>query len=133
MLRQWSGVGAAVVLAVLTVGCGPRFGNVSGTVKFNGKPLSGATITFYDQDKNPVSSAVSPSGAYTITKVRTGKVKVAVAVPLDIPFMSSMPGSKPAAPKPGIPLPTKYLDPEVSGLDFEVRQGDQTHDFDLSP
>src|SRR4051794_4310897 len=86
MIRPRPGVGLVLVLAVLAAGCGRKAGNVSGTVKFNDKPLTAGTITFYDRDDRPTSSPISATGTYSVTGVASGKVKVAIAVPLPISF-----------------------------------------------
>jgi hypothetical protein len=113
--------------ALLLAGCAPGLGQVSGKVKYKGQPLPTGTITFYDQKNNPTSSAIGPDGSYSVQKVAAGPVKITVSVPMNISFMGDRPPPGPKAP----PLPAKYIDPEKSGLDFEVKAGDQVHDFNL--
>jgi len=50
MIGRRATVGAVLVLAVAAAGCGRGTGSVSGTVKFNGQPLRGGTITFLDRN-----------------------------------------------------------------------------------
>jgi len=135
MIGRCTCIGSVLILAGLTAGCTRGTGNVSGTVKFKGQPLPAGTITFYDQDNKTASSAII-DGAYEVTKVGVGPVKVAIAVPMYIPFAGpALPGAKaPTAAVPKSPsIPPKYLDREESGLGFEVIRGDQKKDFDLLP
>jgi hypothetical protein len=115
----------ALPLAALLVGCAGQ-GQVSGTVRYQGKPVPTGTITFYDHKNQAASSAIK-DGNYSIEKVASGPVKVSVATPMAIYMMGDKP---PPGPKP-LPLPPKYNDPEKSGLGFEVKPGAQTKDFDL--
>jgi|SRR5579864_4424398 len=127
--------GGLLLLAVVAGGCKPRTGNVSGTVKFDGKPLPGGTITFFDDKNGAFSSAIEADGSYSVTGVRAGRARIAVAVPLSIPFeSSSMPGIRIEPPKFDVPkIPDKYLGAETSGLACDVRGGDQAHDVELMP
>jgi hypothetical protein len=130
-LCRWA---AALALVVLLAGCSGR-GNVSGTVKYDGQPLAGGTITFYDARNSTASSAIDKDGKYSVSGLATGPVKVSLAVPVAVPFMaSSVPGAKADRPAIKAPaLPAKYLDPQASGLGFELSRGNQTKDFDLKP
>src|SRR5262245_18393694 len=134
-VRPAAGLGV-LALTLLAAGCGRGTGNVSGTVKFNGRPLTAGTISFFDPDNRVSSSPIKPDGTYTVTGVRTGRAKIAVAVPLSISFApSDVPGAKamtvPQSKAP--PIPPRYLDPEQSGLTCDVHTGDQTHEVDLKP
>jgi hypothetical protein len=134
--RVWEGRPCplgVLILTVLIAGCGPQFGDVSGTVKFKGEPLKTGTISFYDQANKVQSSPIGPDGTYSVSKVQAGPVKIAVSVPLAItmgPPRGDAP--MPARPWPGVPaLPTKYQDPEQSGLTMEVKSGSQQFDVRL--
>ena len=135
MIRVCSGLGA-VVLMVLAAGCSRGTGNVSGTVKFKGKPLPAGTITFYDEANGAASSAIDSDGSYSVTKVVTGTARITVAVPMPIRFVSPMSDDKadlPAVVKQTPSIPLRYYDPAKSGLTCEVVRGDQQQDFDLQP
>jgi hypothetical protein len=136
MIGRCFRVSSVLLLAGLTIGCSRSTGNVSGTVRFNGQPLSDGTSTFYDPDNHTWGSAITKDGTYSVSQVGTGPVKVTVAVPIKIGFVPpagtegktvTFPGSKSPM------IPPKYNDPEKSGLGFEVIKGDQTKDFDLGP
>jgi hypothetical protein len=139
MIARWTRLGGALLLAVLAAGCGRGIGNISGKVTCNGQPLAGGTITFYDSRNGTASSAIDQEGKYEIPAVCAGAVKVAIAVPLNIPFESPGTSTKAASlPDPSkmvkrnAPfLPPRYLDPEESGLGFEVVRGRQNRDFTL--
>src|SRR5262245_19105480 len=73
-------------LTALAAGCSPRFGDVSGKVTFQGRPLTTGTITFYDQANGVTSSPIRVDGTYAVHKVRAGSVKIAVAMPTAISF-----------------------------------------------
>jgi len=126
----------AVLVLVMLTGChGKSPGNVSGTVKFDGKPLTAGTITFFDEKNRATSSQINADGTYEVHGVWAGQAKIAVAVPLAIAFDSaSVPGAKPMqfGPKNVPVLPAKYLDAETSGLTCDVRGGDQVHDIELT-
>jgi hypothetical protein len=111
---------------LLLAGCAGE-GQVSGKVKYKGQPVPAGTITFFDRKNHAISGAIGADGGYSVEKVVSGPVKVTVVTPMPI----YMPGDKPPpGPKPPT-LPAKYYDREKSGLDFEVKEGPQTKDFDL--
>jgi hypothetical protein len=114
---------AGAVLAL--AGCGGGTGEVSGVVKYQGKPLPQGTITFHDAGKG-VQSASIKDGAYTVPGVRTGAAKITVVTPLPLTGMGLQPKTTP-----GSQVPEKYGDPEKSGLKCEVQGGSQTHNVDL--
>jgi hypothetical protein len=112
--------------ALLLAGCAGK-GQVSGKVKYKGEPLPAGTITFYDRANRAVSSAIGPDGGYSVDQVASGPVKVSVVTPMPIYMIGDKP---PPGPKPPT-LPPKYADREKSGLDWEVKSGAQTKDFNL--
>ena len=132
--RRAAGAGL-LLLVMLVAGCKPRVGNVSGIVKFDGKPLTTGTVTFFDEKNGAFSSPINPDGTYSVSGVRTGRAKIAVAVPLQFSFESSfVPGFKMTPPKVDVPpVPEKYLSADTSGLTFDVHSGDQMYDIELSP
>ncbi len=124
----WVG-GLALLLAA---GCGPRFGNVSGTVTYKGQPLAGGTITFYDAANHATSGEIKPDGTYTVSRVALGRARITVAVPMNIQFVGLDKGVKKdaGAAKPPT-LPGKYADPDKSGLVCDVSSTDHKHDVTL--
>jgi hypothetical protein len=127
------GGGDWLLVALLAAGCAPGWGNVSGTVTYQGKQLTTGTIIFYDAANGAPSAEIKPDGTYTVSHVRAGTAKIAIVMPMDIPFMG-FGGPAPAkTPEPGkVPtLPAKYADREQSGLTCEVKAGNNTHDVKL--
>jgi hypothetical protein len=117
--------GLAAVLTLTLAGCGGK-GDVSGTVRFNGKPLAGGRVTFVPSDKGDgVYSLILTDGSYKVTGCPAGPVKIAVqtAVP------RSRPAARPASPK----IPVRYVDASTSGVEYTVSAGQQQHDIDLKP
>jgi hypothetical protein len=114
-----------------TIGYGAiDYSDVSGTVTLDGKPLHAGTITFFDATNSTRSGEIK-DGSFTVRKVATGKVHVAVVA---APQPQPAPGggipnaprhgeSKRAAPGTGAPsgaLPARYGNHETSGLEFDI-------------
>lgn len=144
---------AAVAAAVVFPGCGgdvPR-GRVHGTLKFQGKPLTGATVVFLASDNKTHVVDVKADGSYEVSGVARGPVKVSVqpAAPrsavkgeFDRPLSSQAKGVDdekagkepvaPPAPKAGAPaVGAQYADADKSGLTFELKEADQEWSVDL--
>jgi hypothetical protein len=123
-----------LVMLLLAAGCAPGKGSVTGTVTYQGKPLTTGTIIFFDAAKGAPSTAINPDGTYSLPKVAAGKAKIAIMMPMDIPFkpLGAPPGAGKTPEPDKVPvLPPKYADPEQSGLVCEVKAGSNTHDVKL--
>ncbi len=116
----------------LLAGCGgASTGDVSGEIKINGKPLTGATVTFYDAANKAPSGIVGDDGKYEVKKVATGTAKIAIVTPLPMTFAGPLGGAG-EMPKIVTPtIPAKYHDRELSGLTLDVKSGSQIHDITL--
>lgn len=143
-IRGWARLAtAAVVLAGMAAGCGgtdgPELARVTGTVSYQGTPLTKGTISFQptDPNGNPAVGTIESDGTYSLQTTepgdgaRLGSYNVAIRsvegepeVPLDY-----IPKKKPPAPKSLIP--EKYANPMVSGLTATVESGSNTINFDL--
>jgi hypothetical protein len=131
-------VGIAVLI-VVAAGCSRR-AHISGTVKLQGEPLTGGTVSFVFPDQTMRSGGIGPNGAYRVEDVPVGKAKVTVktharvppglAVPKN-PQIPSPPGAEQQPPM--IAIPSRYGDPDRSKLTCDVRAGPQTHNIDLEP
>jgi hypothetical protein len=121
---------AIVLLALLLAGCGRGWGQISGTVRYKGKPLPMGAITFYDEANRAEHSLIDSNGNYEVHKVAAGKVKVTISAPLPIfmPGDTKTPKRFAKMPK---DFPRRYADPEKSGLERDIQKGSQTIDFDL--
>jgi hypothetical protein len=136
---------AVVAAGLLLGGAGcARFGAVSGKVYYRGKPLTGGMVHFYGPHGSVETSPIAADGGYTVRRVPAGPAKVAVSTPA-VGYINIHGGKPPVVPgektpphdsgHPSMPLPpavtvipTRYADPEQSGLTFEVQPGDQEHD-----
>ena len=110
-------------LALTLSGCG-NAGDVSGAVRFNGKPLSAGRVTFTSPNR-PGASAhawIAEDGSYKVADCPSGPVKITVQT-------VGYRGGRPA----GAAIPARYVDPATSGLDYIVKPGRQQHDIDLTP
>jgi hypothetical protein len=68
-------------LAIILAGCGPRTGQVSGTVSFNGKPVTSGTVTMVSVDGIPIQSPIGEDGAYSLPQIVVGEAKIVVSSP----------------------------------------------------
>jgi len=144
---RW-GICLALLALVGLSGCGGSTTTVKGKVYLDDKPLKGGNVTFTSvAGKGGDSSAIEEDGSYTIRRVPTGKVKIAVdtsslnpAGRTEARKYEPPPGQKsPYGQSQGsdtaaryMPIPENYKDPEKSGLEFEVKGGSQTHDIKLT-
>ena len=143
----------ALVLGLLTIGCGASTGEISGKVCLKGKQLTdrNVMVQFVHPTKGTFTSSLNSDGTYTVSDVPLGEVKIAVSVMRNTKRLSrsvakiakklspekqaELDKSAPtllgfdAAPPP--PIPQHYHDPEKSGLTYTVTGGAQTHDIDL--
>ena len=117
--------GMAAALALAASGCGT--GNVSGTVRFNGKPLPKGRVTFVSQKTAGVflTAPLAEDGSYRIAGCPAGPVKITVQT-VAPRSGGARPGAK-AAPA----IPARYADADRSDLEYNVTRGPQTHDIDL--
>jgi hypothetical protein len=68
----------ALLLCLSIAGCGSGRTEVSGTVRYKGKPLSFGTIQFLSQDGIPYSGTIQPDGTFSV-RVPAGQAKVIVS------------------------------------------------------
>jgi hypothetical protein len=138
-------------VVLLIAGCGdtPR-SKIHGTIKYQGKPLTNATLTFFAKDNSTHMAILNPDGTYTVDRVPRGPIKVSIQS--DVPRPASKgqfakgfgempaetkdgkrdPAPGPAEPKATWPIvPANYNDPEKSGLSFELKEPDQEWSVEL--
>jgi hypothetical protein len=72
---------AFIALLLLGAGCAERQGVVTGTVTYQDKPVVYGSVVILPADGIPRTTSISPSGAYTFTKVPCGDAKLAVHSP----------------------------------------------------
>jgi len=145
-----------VCLLVLAVGCGGRrtsvdYAEVSGTVKYKGKPVTGGRVTFITTQGGFTGSGdLDEKGHYT-AKAPVGEVQISVdnrmlggaAAVQGRRGGAGGPAKKPMLKRPDdtegahamkgtyMSIPEKYTDPTTSGLTYTVKSEAQTHDIDL--
>ncbi|HYT95240.1 MAG TPA: hypothetical protein VEL76_41365 [Gemmataceae bacterium] len=124
------GAAVTLLLCLATTGCHsgtPALATVHGKVSFRGQPLPGGTIIFApDYARGCVGelacAEIQPDGTYTL---KTGDAAGAVpgwhrvTVCAILPPGQALPGYLYAIP-PSL-LPQRYRDPELSGLNCEVK------------
>jgi hypothetical protein len=152
--KAWLVRGLALSVLVLVAGCGAR-GNISGTVRYKGKPLPAGLVTFVTEDGkgHPFDSQIQSDGTYSISKVPAGPVLILVkaAEPPKITTRMGPPGGINVGPPAGavpegvkppsydpkaeaeryVKIPAKYSIAEQSDLKYTVTSGSQTKDIDL--
>jgi hypothetical protein len=118
---------------LLAVGCGsesgPNLAPVRGQVFYRGRPVTTGTIVFASDPSRGTSGPlargeIQPDGSYSL---QTGDSAGAVVGWHRVTVVAVL---VPAAPEPGQPfvmprplVPTRYADPELSGLTCEVKAG----------
>ncbi len=139
-------------------GCGGPTGpvgaqsQVSGKVTNDGKPVTvNSQVIFFNKDKGlTLVGTLDSLGNYSLVAgdpklgVPAGRYEVAIAPPV-APIVEAsqasaeyqkmmMSGGAADPPKAAASadIPEKFLDPKTSGLVFEVKEGPNTYDFDLS-
>ena len=113
---------ALLTLAVVLT-CGPRaaaaddLASVKGTVPLeDGKPLPSGRIFFHLGDGQFVGAKVKQDGTFKMEKVPAGKYKVTVESAVDGKSV----------------LPARYAAEDKSGIEVEVKKGDNTIDIKLT-
>jgi|694.fasta_scaffold118666_4 hypothetical protein len=117
------------LLISLCVGCDSKFGNVSGKVMLDGKPLNGVAVRFEDEGGSATIARTNESGEYVLRYsldedgAPVGKHKVTIFTPAPV-----VEGTGDQAP-PEI-VPERYN--TKSTLTREVASGSQVIDFELT-
>lgn len=151
-LRFFGLLMVTVVVATGLLGCGSppdpgKFATVSGKVSFKGEPLADATVTFAPVDMSnnaePAEGKTDSAGYYFMSRqssndgATTGMNHV-VIIKQGPPKPNPLPFNKRADPQdtevPGDSLiPEKYFSSASSGLQFDVKAGNNTDvNFDLT-
>lgn len=144
MIRKRWGMAILAVVCLALLGCGgSKTPHVTGTIKFKGKPLAGAHVSFWPVEGTgrAASGFTDSNGRFKLGTLSAddgaapGQYRVSViARGPDRPLKpgevgSGMPGEK----MPGDPIiPLKYFAPDSSGLTFEVKRGSNRADFELA-
>jgi len=151
------------LFVVLLFGCknSPPFGNVSGTVKYKGSPVTGGSITFYASEGGVYPTLIKPDATYSISSLPAGDLVAVIETesvnPKNIvkadqygagqkganrdskdpknqktsPMPKDIDPAASAEPGKYVPIPAKYGKKETSNLPVTVTAGKQTYNFDL--
>jgi hypothetical protein len=119
-----------VISALGIPGCGPgrERGTLTGTVKFQGRPVTDGVVILADNDNAVfMKYDIQPDGTFEATTAEgkgiwAGKYRVAVAPKLAEPEMGISQGPV-AIPRPS-DIPPRYWRPETSGIEREVKEGE---------
>jgi hypothetical protein len=128
---------AALAVCSTVVGCGSGLGaDVDGVVSLDGKPIGPGVVVFasIDGKDNPATGAIQVDGSYFMKTMRErglrpGNYKVAVQIheiPSDLAY-----GERDMRPI-KFRVPQKFTTIETSGLEFEVEDGANKIDIDLT-
>jgi hypothetical protein len=133
-------IGSCLATLLLTLlGCGnpgisPTF-EVTGKVTYKGQPVDGVKVVFTPDSGRPATGTTDSEGRFTLSTYKTddgavpGTHKVAI-VPVsagEAPPMPDTPEAERASP-PKAPFPSRYCNPESSGLTATV-ESDGQNDF----
>ncbi|MFM8274072.1 MAG: hypothetical protein ACKODX_17325 [Gemmata sp.] len=123
-----------VAVAALVAGCGggDAWGDVSGTVSYDGTPVEDGAISFIPADgKGQGGGGTIKDGKYA-AKVSVGNMKVQVSGSKVVSKKKvyNTPDS-PVMPVTAEILPPRYSDREKTELTFEVAPGPSTKNWDL--
>jgi hypothetical protein len=139
-----------VLVASLSLGCGssgkpgPAMGDVSGTVRYRGKPVANASVVFLPKTPDTRAAAVTTDadGDYRLSTygvndgavVGSFQVSIVARAPYDGPVPEGMSSAyaKEVFQNSGQPvIPERYFSPNTSGLTAEVKPGANVFDFPL--
>lgn len=125
---------AALFLCLAICGCGGSAGKVrptgmfSGTVTLGNGPLPEAILVLEDPERGIGVSATIEDGQFVfIDPIPIGTYQVTIHPPPAPPPLQADPSGNPA----DVAIPTKYRNPETSGLTQEIETGPNTVDFQL--
>ena len=144
LLRRLA-VGACVLVS-LAAGCWgradrPPLGRVSGTVRYNGKPVTSGSVIFTPTSQggggHVATGPIDSNGSYTLTTFDTGDGALIDKHVVTVEAREKSAGSprdkdgrityKPAK----LVVPDKYADPQKTPFRYTVEAGSNTIDLDL--
>ncbi len=129
----------ALVPLLVVSGCGQSYGDLSGTVTYEGKPVLVGSVLVQGKDGLTRTGVLGEKGAYSVPNVPTGPVKIAVTSP-NPTTVTVRPSKKPGGgpPRPAqeavtgwFAIPEDYADFDKSGLTHTLKTGQNKFDIDL--
>jgi hypothetical protein len=130
---------AALLGAALT-GCGAGQAEVSGTVRYNGKPLTHGTIQFLGAEGIPYAGTIQADGTFSV-QVPVGQTRVIVSCVDEGKLKRSTTRVAASHNRAAVAstsavnaplLPQRYADWNASGLTVLVKSGGTVQDFALT-
>lgn len=127
------GVCMAMSALLFAAGCSKQMGEVSGTVNYRGEPLPGGNVTFFGKDNKILGTAAITNGKFKKLKLPPGAATITVtsAPPPSKSKTDAVEAPGKAPPTKIVEIPTKYGNPEKSGLSIKVKVGPQKHPIEL--
>jgi hypothetical protein len=126
---------AVAAVALCLAGCGGGSGTVPvrGTVTFKGKPVPSGTITFIPDAGPHATGEIGPDGTYTLTTYKAGDGAVPGSYKVVVVAMQDTSARLPEerTPLPPPIVPTKYTSVATTDLTAQVKDGENTINFDL--
>jgi hypothetical protein len=124
-------LGVFVLAAALAAGCsGNRRVTVEGTVTYKGTPVpAGYLVKFHGPGDHLEVGIIDEGGAYAVTDIPPGEVKVTVEDDPGMPATGTKSAGKAAGGK--VAVPRKYMDADTSGLTFTITPGTRRLDLKL--
>jgi hypothetical protein len=132
--------GGVLGLLLAATGCGSGgTGVVAGKVTVGGQPVREGTITFLSEvGKRDAYTAAIINGEYKTSPIPCGMAKIIIMEREGPPAPETLgrgndnrPTAKKGAPAAPPKIDAKYHDPGTSGLEIEVKRGENPRDFDL--
>jgi hypothetical protein len=140
-----------LLMALVAAGCsrGPTLVPAGGTVKLDGQPLAGATVTFVPQQAGrPATGTTDEQGTFRLATAQAGQgaapgpytVTVMLARYQNVPARSAAEGEEAdttsgsggPVPQVEIVVPIRYNSPASSGLTATVAPGAEPFVFELT-
>ena len=130
----------AVLLCPVLAGCAGRHAEVTGIVRYDGKPLSHGTIQFLGTDGIPRAGTIQRDGSFCVhVPVGVAKVIVTCLDELQVQRVSTALAGRQGRVAPPSPpsdsfthIPLRYADWDASGLAITVESGMTVHDVALT-
>jgi hypothetical protein len=126
---------AGILLLAMLAGCGGgQESTVTGTVTFDGQPLTTGAVTFHPLSEGPLAiGQIDAAGAYSLS---TGNEEGLAAGDYRVTVVATGPMPEPTPqnpePLPELLIPAKYGASETAGLQFTVRPGSNHIDIPLA-
>lgn len=135
----------AGLLVAAAGGCGGGTGSLSGTVTFNGRPVTSGTVQVFLADGSTRTSDIAPDGSYAVADLSAGLIQIGVSSPNpkkrydELVSRAKTEDQKkavvppnPAAVRSWVALPEAAARPESSGLAATIKPGDNLQDLALT-